>query len=65
MTMLCQQTLLVICLLGFFLDMGVVVTDANIRHHLPIGLFQLLFKMSNVFLNLLTFIDVSLPIILQ
>jgi hypothetical protein len=32
---------------------------------LLIGLFQLFFKMSNVCLDLLTFIDVSLPIILQ
>ncbi len=32
---------------------------------LLIGLLQLLFKMSNVFLDLLTFIDISLPTIFQ
>jgi hypothetical protein len=32
---------------------------------LLIGLLQLLFKMSNVFLNLLTFINISLPTIFQ
>ncbi len=32
---------------------------------LLIGLFKLLFEMSNVFFNLLTFINVSLPTILQ
>jgi hypothetical protein len=31
---------------------------------LLIGLFQLLFEMSNDFLDLSTFIDISLPIIL-